>query len=1082
MTGPLLPYSQLVYDLEQLVPGIYNIPFAVCFDKLVYTKSQIETAIQTTIANHPAFALRDDRGKPYYDYQLEETDKGIELSGYVNRILGDGQSLALFIDNLGRALRLESLVSDPYDAYMRHYLSFCQSPRYEANRQWLAEQFGSISCPVHPSTDVPLHSVEVPQGGEFFSSYGAYMHHLTTVAEAHHITMDAFWCLCVMLAMMDLESTDEAALTWAYEGRETEEEQAVFGSLHRDVPLKLSRSANPEDLFRQIRNQMRSGIAHSSYPWTLIAPQSQVWNYAVNVLRQPTLPVIAHTCAIPLPPSIAHLCAISYALLDIEIEDDGLRFKYSASHYKQETIERFARRIRYYADWLYIAHTCAIPPLDMAHECAISSRLEANRIANPDRRTNPVQSIEDLYRYAAHFLTSMPWEGLELGEEESVFHRIDQSIGYFYYLFGPLQTDPVIAAWLTAYDTAWGRWLSSPASWNQDACMRLLSQDPLFELNTGRYEDASHWHCWNDFFARRLVSPIAHSCAINPLPSPITRAILSPCDGIVMHKPVKTATIDRWIDLLADSPYRDDFVNADTFHIVLDMYNYHRFHAPVSGKIVDLRFVDGVHNAGGTIIWDKEQDRYRYETLNNENFQMLEKRGVIVIDSPEWGRVAMVSVGVAQVSSVNWLPELAIGTEVTAGQELGYFLCGGSDVVLFFEKKIRYVATLGDLLHVGQPIASLYNNAHACASKPYLDENGQWKRPVNPNKQHRTLDHDYQQPGTYMITLSTYDRKPLLGRLVWSDSEGRDAKVELSELGKQVEEQWQNLSSLHPELEVQDYQLMPDHLHGLLWVKEPLDKPLGQYIRGFKIGTTHLYSASMRYHPLSLTHSASMRYNPGYASLDANQRQQVAAQSLWESNYNDRIAYSSARLEVLQRYIHDNPYRLAQKRIHPDLFTLRRNVTIAGLTFSALGNRFLLEKPLRQVIQCSRSFTAQDIHSACMRYTLSAEEGFVHISGAISKGEQECCKQLRELGYPLVILLKDGFPKPDDPHARFYKPGGVYFEACARGQLLLLEPTEETWNLPFIAEVVYHKSPFAPSSSDRYRFLANNEIARILCL
>lgn len=296
---------------------------------------------------------------------------------------------------------------------------------------------------------------------------------------------------------------------------------------------------------------------------------------------------------------------------------------------------------------------------------------------NPDRQTNPVQSLSDLYDYAERFLHRLPYQGLDLGEDIGLFRRIDQSIGYFYFIFGDLQTHPLIARWLSDYDTAWGHFLSSPDSWNEET-LRLAQADPLFDLQSGRYESSDNWHSWNDFFTRRLSAPIA--------PTNDDTAFLAPCDGCITDRPVKTASLTNWLDLLGDSPYRSCFEHGTTFHIVLDMYDYHRFHSPANGTVLDLRLIDGVHHAGGTIIWDASQHRYRYLTLGDTSFQMIEKRGVLVLDTSAWGKIAIIPVGVAQVSSVNWDSSLSVGTTVRQGDLLGLFRCGGSDIVLLFEQ------------------------------------------------------------------------------------------------------------------------------------------------------------------------------------------------------------------------------------------------------------------------------------------------------------------------------------------------------------------------------------------------------------
>ena len=91
----------------------------------------------------------------------------------------------------------------------------------------------------------------------------------------------------------------------------------------------------------------------------------------------------------------------------------------------------------------------------------------------------------------------------------------------------------------------------------------------------------------------------------------------------------------------------------------------------------------------------------------------------------------------------------------------------------------------------------------------------------------------------------------------------------------------------------------------------------------------------------------------------------------------------------------------------------------------------------------------------------------------------------------MVVLLNDGFPKEGSPHELFYKPGGIYFEACSRGQLLLLEPTEQTFLNVDIQSAVeetlrrkaaerHYSYKQIPVTSQRYRFVALNEIAKRL--
>jgi phosphatidylserine decarboxylase len=311
----------------------------------------------------------------------------------------------------------------------------------------------------------------------------------------------------------------------------------------------------------------------------------------------------------------------------------------------------------------------------------LEQRLLQAAIENPHRVTNPVRTIEDWCIYVERFAHLMPWQTMDIGEDASFFRRIDQNIGYFYFLLGDLQYEPRVAQWLKEYNTAWGEWLSGPDSWN-DEYYQLAFSDPLFELHSDRYESPENWHSWNDFFARKLRSPLTFHL------SPFT--FICPCDGVIAKEGlIKTATIANWLDLLGDSPYREMFANGETMHIVLDVVDYHRFHMPCDGTVLECKTIQGIHAGGGEIIWDESENRYRYEQCGVTDFQMLETRGVLIVDTPAFGKLAIVPVGVQQVSSVQWKfvnhQSSIINHQLTQGTELGKFLFGGSDVVLFFE-------------------------------------------------------------------------------------------------------------------------------------------------------------------------------------------------------------------------------------------------------------------------------------------------------------------------------------------------------------------------------------------------------------
>lgn len=315
---------------------------------------------------------------------------------------------------------------------------------------------------------------------------------------------------------------------------------------------------------------------------------------------------------------------------------------------------------------------------------------------------------------------------------------------------------------------------------------------------------------------------------------------------------------------------------------------------------------------------------------------------------------------------------------------------------------------------------------------------------------------DYKGRGIYMITMNIEGRVPLLGML----QGGIDgARVEYSPLGKLVAEQIELTFEPYTQIQICAKQLMPDHLHFVVWVKESIPLTLGEIIRKMKIGCTHAWwEMDGRIHATCTN-----------------------ATSLFETGFHDRVLLHAGQLRNLIDYVHDNPRRLALKRANPDLFKLRQNINVAGFECTTLGKQFLKDDPMRKMLQCSRTLTQAEIDQRKQECLSLAERGVVWVSAGISEGEKQICRAVREAGYPLIIVLTEGFPVSDSPHAKYYKPHGVYFEACAAGNLLLIEPGYALFEDKDIATEIYRKDPNCTRNSKRYRFLALNALIKRIC-
>ncbi|HCI83230.1 MAG TPA: phosphatidylserine decarboxylase, partial [Lachnospiraceae bacterium] len=74
-------------------------------------------------------------------------------------------------------------------------------------------------------------------------------------------------------------------------------------------------------------------------------------------------------------------------------------------------------------------------------------------------------------------------------------------------------------------------------------------------------------------------------------------------------------------------------------------------------------------------------------------WQAYETRGCVLIETDKYGLVAVFTVGQGQVSSVHFAEGVVPGAKIKKGDELGYFLFGGSDCAMLFEKKAGFELT-----------------------------------------------------------------------------------------------------------------------------------------------------------------------------------------------------------------------------------------------------------------------------------------------------------------------------------------------------------------------------------------------------
>ena len=162
-------------------------------------------------------------------------------------------------------------------------------------------------------------------------------------------------------------------------------------------------------------------------------------------------------------------------------------------------------------------------------------------------------------------------------------------------------------------------------------------------------------------------------------------------------------------------------------------------------------------------------------------------------------------------------------------------------------------------------------------------------------KQHRRRSirlpaYDYTQPGAYFVTMVTYQRQHLFGRI---DGE----KVKLSAFGRVVADCWREIPAHFPTVSNEIFVIMPNHFHGIIEIQDEMEgaKAEGAPYMAPQLGTiigTFKAAVTRKIHQL-----------PDSEKI-----------IIWQRNYYERIIRDSREYERVVGYIHANPANWAADR------------------------------------------------------------------------------------------------------------------------------------------------------------------------
>ena len=248
--------------------------------------------------------------------------------------------------------------------------------------------------------------------------------------------------------------------------------------------------------------------------------------------------------------------------------------------------------------------------------------------------------------------------------------------------------------WLAARRAFFSRWygwkMRKPVS-----ALRVLPFITEYNLNVDEFaKSAFDYKSFNEFFYRALkpaARPIADGARIAVFPAD-GRHLAMPNVDTAAGFYVKGAKFSL-SELLGDEALAKKFSGGAMLISRLCPVDYHRFHFPVSGVPNEARLINGwLYSVSPVAL--RRNVRYLVEN----------KREHTLIESPEFGTVAVLEVGATNVGSItqSYVP----GRTMAKGDEKGLFAFGGSCVITLFQRgRIRFDA---DLLSSSEQHIELY--------------------------------------------------------------------------------------------------------------------------------------------------------------------------------------------------------------------------------------------------------------------------------------------------------------------------------------------------------------------------------------
>jgi len=155
-----------------------------------------------------------------------------------------------------------------------------------------------------------------------------------------------------------------------------------------------------------------------------------------------------------------------------------------------------------------------------------------------------------------------------------------------------------------------------------------------------------------------------------------------------------------------------------------------------------------------------------------------------------------------------------------------------------------------------------------------------------PRKNIRLLNYDYKQSGDYFVTLCVHQKRCLFGEI-------NNGEMLLNPLGHIAKRCWQHLSCKYNDIQLGEYIIMPNHMHGIIHFRN--------HLQG---SNEALIPKKYKLHLGKILKYYKTRVAQRIKNINPNHYQNL---KIWQKNYFERIIRHEIEYYFIEEYIKNNP-------------------------------------------------------------------------------------------------------------------------------------------------------------------------------